>query len=324
MAMFDGHLLASGGGGQSGKVGYADYLEATHSHLLFGHTAAGYSTAPSMAITDDRNAMAYLNVALSSNNPFTDLTAYDGTSAINLAISNYDSFSTVIVGLSPVTDWTTYISAGRAWADSVMYSSAAVTSLVDAFERQATPTFMRGLNRFTAGLADINSVMGSAFVIGMSNLERQFAQDVNDYRQKATLTLLKDRNLLIYQGANDMAKMQAQMIQGYQAKTQIYMDLMKLRIAAGVEQKTAQIDYEMRRLTWDMELFTHVSNIMAGITGAAVVPRPLSPMASLVSGALTGAATLAPIGAAVGGPEGAIIAAIVGLFGGGLAGILGA
>jgi len=71
------------------------------------------------------------------------------------------------------------VTAAVAAADAAVDSS--IEDLVDAYEEDIKPAYMRSLNRFTGMMADIGAVQSSAFVQGIATLEASFMRDVNKY-----------------------------------------------------------------------------------------------------------------------------------------------
>ena len=66
-----------------------------------------------------------------------------------------------------------------------------MTDMVGSYESKATPALMRAYNRFAGTAVDINSVHGSGFLIGMSNIERGFSQDLEKFRSDLHIEIFK-------------------------------------------------------------------------------------------------------------------------------------
>ena len=66
-------------------------------------------------------------------------------------------------------------------------TTTVISDLVASFEKESTPTLMRSYNRFAGTAVDINSVHGSGFLIGMSNIERGFTADIEKFRSSVQL-----------------------------------------------------------------------------------------------------------------------------------------
>lgn len=94
-----------------------------------------------------------------------------------------------------------------------------VQDMVDAFEEDAKPAYMRSVNRFTGMMADIGAAQSSAFVMGMATLEASFMRDVNRFsaeKRSALVSQAVEQYLMLYKGfidqyfadANEQTKMQ--------------------------------------------------------------------------------------------------------------------
>jgi len=68
-------------------------------------------------------------------------------------------------------------------------NSDMINSLVSSYRRRQLRTHLRSVNRFSGGMADINAVNSSAFVIGMALLESDFEQGVSDFQTQITVQL---------------------------------------------------------------------------------------------------------------------------------------
>lgn len=68
-------------------------------------------------------------------------------------------------------------------------TTTAISDSVASFEKESTPTLMRSYNRFAGTAVDINSVHGSGFLIGMSNIERGFTADIEKFRSSLQLEI---------------------------------------------------------------------------------------------------------------------------------------
>lgn len=60
-------------------------------------------------------------------------------------------------------------------------NSSLINDQIDAYEDNINQSHYRSLNRFTGGMADINSVNGSQFIMGLALLERDRQADVNQF-----------------------------------------------------------------------------------------------------------------------------------------------
>ncbi len=112
--------------------------------------------------------------------------AYFGTwsSIIDAAITKAgtaitDTFAGVAI--AGITDWGTVLDDAKTKRDA-MFSDSEMANKVDAYEDDTLPTYQREVARFAGGMADINAVNSSAYMIGLSLLARRRVQDVNKFR----------------------------------------------------------------------------------------------------------------------------------------------
>jgi hypothetical protein len=132
----------------------------------------------------------------------TSTTTIDGESILNSAseralslfLSMLNTYSPQITSLLlSSTEQSKYIVRGAvtemmSLANEVLISSV-VEEAVEVHRTRQLTDHLRGVNRFAGGMADINAVNGSAFIIGMALLESGFENNVADYRAKLMLEL---------------------------------------------------------------------------------------------------------------------------------------
>lgn len=71
----------------------------------------------------------------------------------------------------------------RAWTEAQsLVDSDFLSAAVEAFRTRALSQHVRAVNAFTGGMADINAVNSSAFILGHAMLESDFARDVTAYQ----------------------------------------------------------------------------------------------------------------------------------------------
>ena len=222
---------------------------------------------------------------------------------------------------------TTAISAVQAAME--LTSNTTLVELIEAaqddYEKSLMPSYYRGVNRFAGGMADINAVMSSSFVIGMAQMESQlqnqiakFSADMklqllgtlsNQYLQLYASLINTDINSLVqgislYVAADsDYAKNKAGFViqavneilaanmKGYDLRQNALSatyEANKLRIVAKKEQTDKDADLDVMDARWPIELLTMEGNLIANITGAAhMIDKPTSTAQSAISGAMS-------------------------------------
>ena len=148
----------------------------------YGTVATAMSTAWGSLSTKAQTEMALII----TDGHIATIIAYFGTwsSIIDAAITKAgtaitDTFASVAI--AGVTDWTTVMDEAKTKRDA-MFSDSEIANKVDAYEDDTLPSYQREVARFTGGMADINAVNCSAFMIGLSLLARRRVQDVNKFR----------------------------------------------------------------------------------------------------------------------------------------------
>jgi len=66
---------------------------------------------------------------------------------------------------------------------------APIAAMVAAYRKRALTQHLRSINRLAGGMADINAVNSSAFIIGMALQEAEFTNNVNDFQAKIELQI---------------------------------------------------------------------------------------------------------------------------------------
>jgi phosphotransferase system HPr-like phosphotransfer protein len=112
--------------------------------------------------------------------------AYFGTwaSIIDAAITKAGTAITNAfagVAIAGITEWTTVLDDAKTKRDAI-FSDSEMANKVDAYEDDTLPSYQREVARFAGGMADINAVNSSAYMVGLSLLARRRVQDVNKFR----------------------------------------------------------------------------------------------------------------------------------------------
>lgn len=138
------------------KVTKADTAADEHADDAFDSISANVRTAMDTLVTSS-----------------TAATKTDVTSVI-------EDFLTQFLG-STVSNLGDVVTQAISAANSAI-GLAVIDSAVDNFEQKQMLPYMRGVNRFAGGMADVNAVNSSAFMVGMSNLEAEFQRSVGEFR----------------------------------------------------------------------------------------------------------------------------------------------
>jgi len=285
---------SSGGGGSSGAVSHAAYLETIHKDWL---NATGVDTI-------EKSITEVMDSALGSS-PWIGLVAYNPDAAIAAYETKVTSFAAILAGLSDTVNWAAFYAQAGLTLDGV--GEANITADVVAFQNQLDDNITtRALPRFRRGMQDINAVVSSAFPIGEAIIESFQARDVAKYLSNLRI-VLNDKRVSV---VDQMIQMMARRIGWEESLVRISVEASRIKIVAKKEQTDQDASIDEADAKWDLEVFQHGSNLLAAIGGGTVVPNMpgKNKTASVLGGALSGAAA----GAMIGGPPGAVIGGVLG------------
>ena len=180
------------------------------------------------------------------------------------------------------------------------YISNAITAIsADILDELNT----REIPVFEAGMSAINATQSSGFVIGEATIiaraSAQIAREASALHSLAAVGVLDGRGRLL----------------------QFTLEHNRMKIAAKTDQAKDKLEIDIHEVTWELDLYTYVGNMLAAIgggRGGSSVSKP-NKTASTIGGALSGAAAGAMVGSVVPGigtTVGAVVGAVVGGVGG--------
>jgi len=366
---------SAGGGGASGKVDYPSYMKDQHKSWLndmddivdqMRHGPSPYAAVYAYDPTDDIEDMderhglfAVLAEAIDAKTDWDGLLTQVLSSfeAANLIGSGApedvesETFRAAVDGLAPQTDWESAIAGAKSKIDDLDLSNDdELEAMVSAYESQQSIQHAKALSRFNAGMADINAVMSSAFVVGQSLLESQRQSDVGTFRSNALLQLRKDRQgyilpsveqilrgqqfqteqkraimaakmdigrvhgVMILQSTADLIRIYGARLESEKALLTARMEISRMAIVSQRERLDTELEITTKDAMWDLNLYAPAGNLLASIGGGTVHPDDTTKMRSgssaLVNG-VGGAISGAMMGAPA-GPPGMIAGAIIG------------
>jgi hypothetical protein len=303
---YDGPIArckGGGGGGSSGAVDYPTYMKDVHNDWL-DNTGIDKITS---SITDAMNS------ALSTS-PWTGQVAYDPDDDISAYIASLANFRTILSGLNDTANWASFYDQSNAKiTDSTEDDIIAYGNILDD---QLT---INTLPRFKRGMQDINAVVSSSFVIGESVIEGFRDRDVAKYAADIRLS----RQQQILNGVDQIINIRNNRLGLEDSYVKTYIEAMRIKIVAKKEESDKNIDIDEQDALWDLEVFQYGANVMASIQGGTVSngPRRPSTAASVLGGALSGAAAGAMIGSTM-APAGGLMPMAIGAVLGAATGFL--
>lgn len=200
--------------------------------------------------------------------------------------------------------------------------SSILSDVREAYEKQVKRTFMQSVSRMAASMADINAVNSSAFIFGLSNLERQMMDDVDRFTAGQGIDIFRAYVQAFIASFNmhmqTMVSQKATEIAANHDLAAIQTDANRLRHAADLQEHRYQMTLDAEEVLWDFKLYQYGANMLSAAGGAQIPPAEMSTAQGALSGALSGAGMGAKIGSAtgIGTGLGAGIGAVTGLLGG--------
>lgn len=303
------------GGGTSGKVNYPNHMKYFQKAILYNSTDA---TAELDGDTPNHSILDAFNSAY-GNSPWSGESAYDPDVPIAAMISAIGDFDTLVGAVDYETDWENMVDVATAKVDAVVVPESYITAAVSAFSDNMSDNLDNNiLPRFKAGMADINAVMTSGFVIGQSIIEGMAGRDVAKFNADLSLQISSERSKLIADATKTMAQLYGVRIDGEKGVVTTTIEANRMKIAAKQSEIDSNLEYDVRDALWDLELFKYPGNLLASIGGGTAVNTTEGPAKGQM--AMAGALGGAMIGASVGGPVPALIGGVIGGIGGLLAG----
>ena len=300
---------SSGGGGQSGKVAYPDYIVTAHS---------GWITLMEGEVS-----------SLPGLNPYSQAAAYDPEENLLAMQSASDVLNEHVATLAPSGDWSAYYSAAKVNADALLTdTTTAIDPLVDVYEDAIVDQTNRALTGFHGALYGANNMMSSTYVVGDALINSYASRDVNKFRAELMARRDADRTAFIQNGIAAMSAMLQLKTSATQSWAAMVVDMERMKIVAQKERYEGDLEYDVKDILWNVDVIQEASSILGAPGGAIPATRQLSKNQSALAGALSGAASGGMMGglmagASAGGmtgPQGAILGGVIGGIGGLLSG----
>ena len=212
-------ILLWSGGGSSGTVRFAPYLEYMHGAFMQNTSQWGFGTEKS---TYTSNIVKDAGDTILAN-PYNDVTIPDPDPTLDDNDTQWEAVQTFVQGLDSETDWETFTgkaatvlkqegilhdldidsifgdpieSSKLSVVEAVKAASLAINDVVvrgavRAFERRNDSVRRAATNRFSGQMSDINAVQSSAYMFGMAIIESQHIQNVAEFDAGLTADLFK-------------------------------------------------------------------------------------------------------------------------------------
>lgn len=291
--------LDSGGGTALSSL--TPYQQNTHYSLIGGGISndisggGGSNLATSTGYVLGDGIIDFLGDAIAEGNPYAVAFAYDPTSDMGDIQDSLDLFQDLITNLDPETDYSSHLAQALTEVDTLI-SSTHIDDEVDAFETKTANQFARSVNRFTAGMADINAVNSSAFILGLAQMENLRQAELDAYRAQLNTQKQNQRAVLAAQFAQEMGAMLARKVAAQESATRLQSDTSRANIIAQREFLAEELELDFKDLTYEMELFGYANATLAAGLGATQRPLGPSKTSTALSAAIGAGGTLASLG----------------------------
>lgn len=279
------------GGAVSEEAGLLAHLghDPTDEDFVFGDLGIARELNPFWVETEAGSGVFEIN------------TPFDPIPMLEDVVSRYDEYNATVRGLDVETSWAANIDLAEGKAEEIL-SDADIQAAETAFDTRQQLPLLRSMNRFSGGMADINAVNSSAFIIGFSLMNLQHKQEVANFGNDLALNSYNNRISLIFGEAANLANAQKFRIDSHRVAAHLLSEINRVRIVASREFDNTAKQWETLAVRWNLELWQYYANAIASIDGAAATPgrgeRIESDQSSL-GGAITGSIAGAQIGASV-------------------------
>ncbi len=196
--------------------------------------------------------------------------------------------------------------------------------MVTAFENNKKVRFLRDTGVWAAGMADINAVHTSSFIVGLALQQIEFSNSVDQYERelkanvynsivktgidgyiKAQVLRVNNEDTMLLQGPEIIAKLENLRVQAQNNLVQLRAEVERMKIAAMKEKTDRDLSIDVDEASWDFEVYMYGANLMGSLAGASAGRKvnQMSTGQSVMGGAFAGAsigAAFGPIGAGIG------------------------
>ena len=297
--------------GSSGAIEYPTYQEDIHVNWLTG----GSQGSPAASLTIDLQTV--LNLAMgSTGNPYQGESPHNPIAELTTNQDRFNTADVVVKGVDPEGDWSKYVDTAANKLDSIFTLETEITNEVDNFEANVKRRRMREISRWAGGMADINAVESSQFIIGMAIREGEVTSEINQFESKLRFEMKRAKVLATLQATSDMIKLMLFKVDAGRGMTQLQTEINRVNIIANKERDRDQLEIDTLQASWDLEVFQYGISALGGL-GGGVQPgvKGLSKAESSLAGAASGASIGSSFGS-VGTGVGAVVGAVTGYLSG--------
>ncbi len=249
-------MVSSGGSHGSGEVEYPAWFE-TLVQSSFGSTAVD---GLSKWIADHED-----------DNPYEDVDAYDPTSTLGRMRGAVDNFTDYVEDIEHLDSYTEILDTAEVKgndSDSVV-SDTAIGNAVSEYAARQRQQHNLSVARFESGMADINAVQGSSFILGRELLEEEFQRQVADFNAQATMEGMKMRQQYVEKATGEMFRFLLGLVDARKAVYATESEHARTKIMSERDQYDRDVILNHKERHWPLELYQYLANQVAAVGGGA-------------------------------------------------------
>lgn len=314
-----GSSSGGSGGGSSGLVDYPDYMKGYHEAWL-DQLTAGDPSVPDMYTAQDNNP--YISAA--THNPAPNLTLI----STELEIFR-DKIDEAINDMNP---YKIFDDAFDIASENLKpFPEELIEEEVESFARIQDTDYARSMARVESGLNEIGASLSSALAIGRSLVALEKQRIVANHSANVHLEVfLRNRQMEIsFVGAitDQFLKYAMSKFDMWKAFMMLYFDYQRTSIASMKDYEEQSIVYDVKAVTFGLDVFAYGANMLGAIAGTAVSVPPdgednKQSSSAIMGGALGGAGLGLGVAALLGATSPWLLGGAAlggGILGGGLA-----
>lgn len=255
-------MVSSGGSHGSGEVIYPDFIKWMAEDSFTGGNAAGGTAV---------DGLTKWIAAHEDDNPYEDVSAYDPTQALGRMAMAVINFSDYVEDIDHIDNYSSILSEAEARADDSdsVVSDAAVSEAVSQYSARQRKQYNLAVARFEAGMADINAVQSSSFVLGRQIFEDEFTRNVADFNAQLTVEGMKMKQQYVEKAAGEMFRFILGLVDARKAMYATESEYARTKIMSERDQSDRDVMLNHKERHWPLELYQYLANQFAAIGGGA-------------------------------------------------------
>lgn len=262
------------------------------------------------------DTQAYLDAALAAGSPYAGFSPWDPQETIAEIDLGLTNFRDQIATLDWDADWLTGVTGAKTYYDSDLAPD--ISDRIASFEARQRSQLDRAYGRLGGVMSSLNMADAGAspYIMAAAILEEAAIRDLADFTAQLELQSAGARISFVSHAGDVMLNELSLWLSMHRELIGTNIEVGRVRSVLNRDYINDNIQLEVSDRNYELGLFQYGSNLIAGLSGAALIPKGPNPIGAAISGVATGVATGASVGI-VGGPTGALIGGALGgaLFG---------